>query len=149
MVWWATSTRVPLAATETNSQLLAPWLIPNGRVACAGDSVGHQASGLRVLEPLQREPAPGPEVQRQPDEHARRRGLALAGADLQAARAQLVEEVLEPCGGDDLEDPRRADGPPDPEELGTLAARYGLELDFESIPGLMERFGVVFGPEVA
>jgi hypothetical protein len=27
----------------------------------------------------------------------------------------------------------------------TLAARYGLALDFESIPGLMERFGVVFG----
>ena len=26
-----------------------------------------------------------------------------------------------------------------------LAARYGLEMDFDSIPGLCERFGLTFG----
>ena len=29
-----------------------------------------------------------------------------------------------------------------PEELGALAARYGLELDVDSVPGLLERFGL-------
>jgi mannose-6-phosphate isomerase-like protein (cupin superfamily) len=38
-------------------------------------------------------------------------------------------------------------GPPDPEKIGELAARYGLELDFESVPSLSERFGVTFGPD--
>ena len=37
-----------------------------------------------------------------------------------------------------------AAGPPDPEWLAALGARYGLEMDFESIPGLCERFGVTF-----
>jgi len=63
-----------------------------------------------------------------------------------------ILEIISPAGFEHFFDElssRRADGPPDREELGTLAARYGLELDFESIPGLMERFGVVFGPEVA
>jgi len=63
-----------------------------------------------------------------------------------------ILEIISPAGSEHFFDElssRPADGPPDPEELGTLAARYGLELDFESIPGLMERFGVVFGPEVA
>ncbi len=31
-----------------------------------------------------------------------------------------------------------------PEELGALNAEYGLEMDPESIPGLVERFGVKF-----
>src|SRR5438309_5575780 len=42
---------------------------------------------------------------------------------------------------------RPGSGPPDPGELGNLGARYGLELDFGSVPGLMERFGVVFGAD--
>jgi hypothetical protein len=29
--------------------------------------------------------------------------------------------------------------------LAALGARYGLEFDFESIPGLCERFGLTFG----
>jgi mannose-6-phosphate isomerase-like protein (cupin superfamily) len=33
----------------------------------------------------------------------------------------------------------------DLEYLGALAARYGLAMDFDSIPGLCERFGVQFG----
>ena len=36
-------------------------------------------------------------------------------------------------------------GPPDPKAIATLAARYGLELDFESIPRLATKFGVSFG----
>ena len=38
-----------------------------------------------------------------------------------------------------------AAGPPEPEWLAGLGARYGLEFDFESIPVLCERFGVTFG----
>ena len=38
-----------------------------------------------------------------------------------------------------------AAGPPEPEWLAALGARYGLEFDFASIPGLCERFGVTFG----
>ena len=37
-------------------------------------------------------------------------------------------------------------GPPDPETLAGLAGKYGLELDFESVPGLIEEYGVSFGP---
>jgi mannose-6-phosphate isomerase-like protein (cupin superfamily) len=36
-------------------------------------------------------------------------------------------------------------GAPDPEWLAALGARYGLELDLESVPTLCERFGVTFG----
>jgi quercetin dioxygenase-like cupin family protein len=38
-----------------------------------------------------------------------------------------------------------ADGvPPGPAQFAAIAARYGLELDFDSIPGLLERFGLQF-----
>ncbi|HEX7291179.1 MAG TPA: cupin domain-containing protein [Conexibacter sp.] len=37
-------------------------------------------------------------------------------------------------------------GPPEPEQLAALGARYGLDFDFASIPVLCERFGVTFGP---
>src|SRR3954466_10004651 len=37
-----------------------------------------------------------------------------------------------------------AAGPIGPEQVAPIAARYGLELDFASIPGLCERFGVTF-----
>src|SRR5437764_14697210 len=33
---------------------------------------------------------------------------------------------------------------PDPDRLGALGARYGLEFDFESIPGLIEEHGLRF-----
>src|SRR6478752_9629930 len=36
-------------------------------------------------------------------------------------------------------------GPPEPEWLNALGARYGMEFDFASIPMLCERFGVSFG----
>src|SRR5580765_8667236 len=40
-----------------------------------------------------------------------------------------------------------ADGPPDPGAIAALAAHHGLEVDFESVPRLVERYGVTFGPE--
>src|ERR687890_2314280 len=36
-------------------------------------------------------------------------------------------------------------GPPDPEWLGGLAARYGLEMRPETVPELLERFGLRIG----
>jgi quercetin dioxygenase-like cupin family protein len=38
-------------------------------------------------------------------------------------------------------------GPPDPAAIAELAAAHGLELDVESVPRLVERFGVSFGPD--
>ncbi len=35
--------------------------------------------------------------------------------------------------------------PPQPEQVAALAARYGVEFDFASVPGLCERFGVTLG----
>ncbi len=37
-----------------------------------------------------------------------------------------------------------AAGPPDPERVGELAARYGLEMDPSSVPGLCAEHGLVF-----
>jgi quercetin dioxygenase-like cupin family protein len=37
-------------------------------------------------------------------------------------------------------------GPPDRGQIAAIAARYGLELDFESIPALLEEHGLRFGP---
>ena len=37
-----------------------------------------------------------------------------------------------------------SDGKPQPERIGPIAARYGLELDPSSIPTLCERFGLRF-----
>jgi len=36
----------------------------------------------------------------------------------------------------------RSEGPPDPAAIAQLAASYGLEIDFESVPGLLERHGL-------
>ena len=41
------------------------------------------------------------------------------------------------------------DAEPTPEFLADLAARYGLEFDFESVPGLCERFGLWFAEDPA
>jgi len=38
-----------------------------------------------------------------------------------------------------------ADGPPDRAKIAAIAARHGLELDFGSIPQLVERHGLRFG----
>ena len=52
----------------------------------------------------------------------------------------FFEEVVEHGSGG---------GPPDPGALERLAARYGLEMDYSSLPGLIEEHGLVFGPPSA
>ena len=38
-----------------------------------------------------------------------------------------------------------ADGPPDPEKRAAIAAKYELEVDPNSVPGLVEEHGLRFG----
>ena len=40
-------------------------------------------------------------------------------------------------------------GPPDLERIAEIAGRYGLELDFESVPGLLQTYGLRLGPPEA
>lgn len=65
-----------------------------------------------------------------------------------------ILEIIAPGGFEDFFDElvdqvAAHPGPPDPAALAALGDRYGLAFDFESIPGLCERFGVTFGDEVA
>jgi mannose-6-phosphate isomerase-like protein (cupin superfamily) len=39
----------------------------------------------------------------------------------------------------------RAGGQPDPAQVVQLAEQYGMEMDWGSVPGLMERYGVTLG----
>src|SRR3954453_3279299 len=59
-----------------------------------------------------------------------------------------ILEIISPGGFenyfDELVDAGAA-GPPSPEQMADLEARYGIELDFNSIPGLCERFGLQSG----
>ena len=60
-----------------------------------------------------------------------------------------ILEIISPAGFEDYFEEivdMLAGGPLDPEKIGPLAERYGLEIDPESIPGLCERFDVRFGP---
>ena len=59
-----------------------------------------------------------------------------------------ILEIIAPAGFDqffsellDLGGVKNAD----PEAVGELSARYGLEMDPDSVPALLERFGLVFG----
>jgi len=56
-----------------------------------------------------------------------------------------ILEIISPAGFekyfDELVDMRIA-GPPNPDALRDLAARYGLEMNLASIPDLVERFGL-------
>ena len=60
-----------------------------------------------------------------------------------------ILEIIAPGGFEkffeEMVDAGVAGGPPDPEALAVLAGGYGLEFDYESIPGLCERFGLTFG----
>jgi mannose-6-phosphate isomerase-like protein (cupin superfamily) len=66
-----------------------------------------------------------------------------------AEPARLLE-VISPAGFEryfeELVELLQQAGPPDPEALAALAARHGLEVDFESVPRLTEEHGLHFGP---
>jgi len=56
-----------------------------------------------------------------------------------------ILEIISPAGFeryfDELVD-LDLQGPPDPMVIGEIASRYGLELDFSSFPGLIEKHGL-------
>jgi mannose-6-phosphate isomerase-like protein (cupin superfamily) len=60
-----------------------------------------------------------------------------------------ILEIISPAGFErffeEIVDRPGDAGPPTPEQHIALADRYGLELDFDSIPGLLGRFGVRLG----
>src|SRR5438045_4855342 len=62
-----------------------------------------------------------------------------------------ILEIISPAGFegyfDELTELLGDGGPPDPTTIAALAARYGLELDFESVPRLTQEYGVSFGPD--
>jgi mannose-6-phosphate isomerase-like protein (cupin superfamily) len=61
-----------------------------------------------------------------------------------------ILEIISPAGFErffeELVDMPEQPGPPDPEALAAVAARYGLEFDFARIPALLEEHGLTFGP---
>jgi mannose-6-phosphate isomerase-like protein (cupin superfamily) len=62
-----------------------------------------------------------------------------------------ILEIISPAGFEryfeELTELLADAGPPDPAQVVALAARYGLELDFESLPRLIEEYGVSFAPD--
>ena len=62
-----------------------------------------------------------------------------------------ILEIIAPAGFEDffreLDDLGGALQAP-PEELAALSARYGLEMQPDSVPGLLERFGLVIGEPI-
>src|SRR4051812_29555492 len=63
--------------------------------------------------------------------------------------ARLLE-IISPAGFEhffaELTDPSHAAGPPNPDAMAAGAARYGVELDFSSVPRLIQEYGLIFGP---
>ncbi|CAN5259936.1 cupin domain-containing protein [soil metagenome] len=61
-----------------------------------------------------------------------------------------ILEVISPAGFEgyfeELVDLLKKAGAPDPDALAGIAARYGLEVDLESIPRLTQEYGLRFGP---
>ncbi|UGA46574.1 cupin domain-containing protein [Bradyrhizobium quebecense] len=61
-----------------------------------------------------------------------------------------VLEIISPAGFENYFRELGAElsnGPPDPQRLATLCARYALDMDMSSVPGLIQRFGVRFPGE--
>ena len=62
-----------------------------------------------------------------------------------------ILEIISPAGFEryfeEIVDLLERPGPPDPSELGAIAARHGLEVDRESIPRLTQEYGLHFGPQ--
>jgi quercetin dioxygenase-like cupin family protein len=60
-----------------------------------------------------------------------------------------ILEIISPAGFEryfeELLDLLPKASPPDPKAIASLAERYGLELDFASLPQLSKDFGVTFG----
>jgi mannose-6-phosphate isomerase-like protein (cupin superfamily) len=60
-----------------------------------------------------------------------------------------ILEIISPAGFEryfeELLDLLPKSGQPDPKAIASLAMRYGLELDFASLPQLAKDFGVTFG----
>ena len=57
-----------------------------------------------------------------------------------------VLEIICPSGFERFFDEFSGDAePPSPETSSAIGARYGLEFDFSSAPGLMQEHGVMFG----
>jgi quercetin dioxygenase-like cupin family protein len=60
-----------------------------------------------------------------------------------------ILEVISPAGFEgyfeELVDLLERGGAPDPDALAALAARYGLEVDLESVPRLTQEYGLDFG----
>ena len=60
-----------------------------------------------------------------------------------------ILEFISPAGFEgyfeELVDLLQRGGAPDPDALAALAARYGLEVDLESIPRLTQEYGLYFG----
>ena len=61
-----------------------------------------------------------------------------------------ILEIISPAGFekyfDEVVELRKA-GPPDPELVKATQARYGLEMKFDSVPELVERFGLAAPPK--
>jgi mannose-6-phosphate isomerase-like protein (cupin superfamily) len=61
-----------------------------------------------------------------------------------------ILEIISPGGFEsyfaELADVLSHGGPPNPAALGRVAADHGLEVDFESIPRLVEQYGLRMGP---
>jgi quercetin dioxygenase-like cupin family protein len=72
------------------------------------------------------------------------RGIAHAFWNAGDEEVRLLE-IISPAGFDqyfaDMA-PELAGGAPDPEALAKIRARYGLSVDLDSVPGLIERHGL-------
>jgi mannose-6-phosphate isomerase-like protein (cupin superfamily) len=58
-----------------------------------------------------------------------------------------ILEIIQPAGFEKFFDALvelNAAGPPDPERLAELAARHGIEFDFEAVPEIVAEHGLVF-----
>jgi mannose-6-phosphate isomerase-like protein (cupin superfamily) len=62
-----------------------------------------------------------------------------------------ILEIISPAGFEryfaELVELLSNGAPPDRAAIAVLADRYGLELDFESVPRLVEEYGLSFGPD--
>jgi quercetin dioxygenase-like cupin family protein len=65
-----------------------------------------------------------------------------------SAPARLLE-IISPAGFeryfDELAEVLGAGGPPDIDRIQGLAKKYAMEMDFGSVPGLLERYGLSLG----